>query len=307
MSFSLSPVPSSGAAVSLRHGRACARNTLRAGFTLVELLVVIAIIGVLAGLITAAAWRARIHAKDFIITSDLKQLEMACQAYKEKFGEYPPGGVGSAAVNRHLRKAFPRVQIDVSGASNIVSPFLALPFWLGGMWDDTNKRFIGFSADPSNPFDPTTPSRIGPFFEFDATRLREAGTVTINYTRPDGSPGTAQTKVFYYWPQGATGDMSAGAIAYFRADNGNYATAQAWVSSNNGAAGNMRCAYPAVDTRLSNTWINPKSFQIFSSGQDVTYGNLTGPLQFPAGTNYAPETMDDITNFSGGRLENAIE
>ena len=79
--------------------------------------------------------------------------------------------------------------------------------------------------------------------------------------------------------------------------------------------------WPAYDTRLSNTaapsitWINPQSFQIFASGLDLQYSNLTDVsssaffgLQFPTGGNYDPQghTFDDITNFSGGTLESAM-
>ena len=62
----------------------------RKAFTLVELLVVITIIGILTGLVTAAAVAARRRAKIATVVMEVKQLEAACQAYKEKFGEYPP-------------------------------------------------------------------------------------------------------------------------------------------------------------------------------------------------------------------------
>jgi hypothetical protein len=46
---------------------------------------------------------------------------------------------------------------------------------------------------------------------------------------------------------------------------------------------------------------------------DLKYGTLAGAsaasfygLQFPSGENYAPETYDDITNFSSGTLEDSI-
>lgn len=81
--------------------------------------------------------------------------------------------------------------------------------------------------------------------------------------------------------------------------------------------------YPAFDTRTSNivapthvvNWVNSQGVQIFSAGLDTTFGNITPPtsnpidtgLQFPTGENYVqPYTYDDITNFSGGTLENAI-
>ena len=176
------------------------------------------------------------------------------------------------------------------------TPMEALVFWLGGMptvKDGVVTGFSGFAANPENPFQSVTacPSRIGPFFEFDPTR------VAINST----------THGIRYWPQGAVGDKTKGAIVYFRAENGDYANKMAKDTDS-------EIVYPAIDSRLSSgtdiVWINPRLFQIFSSGLDVTYTtpNPVGSLQFPDGTNYAPagNTFDDITNFSGGTLEDAM-
>jgi hypothetical protein len=65
--------------------------------------------------------------------------------------------------------------------------------------------------------------------------------------------------------------------------------------------------------------MNPASFQIFSSGLNVLYAtpdanenfyhdatDNIGPYLFPNGDNYAPNTYDDITNFSNGTLEDQI-
>ena len=315
-----------GARSSTIHG--CSRS----GFTLVELLVVIAIITVLAGMTVGGALVARVYVKNAAINMELKQLEMACQAYKEKFGEYPPDGTNAAAVARHLRKAFPRCsesaypkwvcEVDRSDPNNPVyttalNPATALGFWLGGV-SDGNGRLIGFSADPTNPFSPSAASRIGPFFDFDPLR-QKGGVVSDTDTTP-----------YQYWPQGAEGEKTTGPIVYFRAENGHYDNAKQAVTANNidpSAKYKVFCPYPAVDTRLSNVpttyvWVNPKSFQIFSSGLDVQYAMLKGGtvysncLAFPTGENYYMEvatdphpgasSFDDITNFSGGKLESAI-
>jgi prepilin-type N-terminal cleavage/methylation domain-containing protein len=300
------------------------------GFTLVELLVVITIIGILAGLITAAAIHASVHAKNFVIYNELKQLEMALQAYKEKFGEYPPdfafpkagyGGMGNAttlseqAVIRHLAKAFPRYtpglpsgvplaqQNTFGGFVNDVtfcwgggtrfspdslSPMSALIFWLGGMpiLDASGNvtGFQGFSANPLNPFD-ASPSRIKPFFDFDLQR--------VGGPNPNAYP-------FQYWPQGAVGNKTSGAIVYFRAENGAYTFVDntktppviysKWVVDFADPAIPHPNIYPAVDDRLCNvtvsprqyTWVNPQSVQIFSSGLDVQYSTpVAEPTFYP--------------------------
>jgi hypothetical protein len=252
---------------------------------------------------------------------ELKQLEAALQSYKEKFGEYPPDFAGASvtgpaqdAVTRHLAKAFPRYagnwQNDINSVltattglanSTQLTPQTALMFWLGGIIDPATNTPSGFAADPTNPFQ--TPancaSRIKPFFDFDLTRASRklSGGLTL-----------------CYWPQGAVGNTAstAGAIAYFRAENSYYTmdgTPSGTIKTVADASG--ATVYPAGDTRLgfpatATAWINPQSFQIFSSGLDVAYGTLSAGLQFPAGGNYTPHTFDDITNFSGGTLESAM-
>ena len=323
------------------------------GFTLVELLVVITIIGILVGLTIPAVIYVRVIAKQAAVTLDLKQLEMACQAYKEKFGEYPPdfagvylsspeGDAPRAAVMRHLAKAFPRYQPGIpAGLGNTgwqgflddvqagwgintgtgLTPATSLTFWLGGkpQWIDPSdstkgiRGFSGFCANPANPFDIST-SRIKPFYEFALTRLNLLSGGLV------------------YWPQGAEGNKTTAPIVYFRAENGNYTRNGNPVDGSLSNVKNIDGSLcPAIDTRLSNinglynydgslpnpvySWINPRSFQIFSSGLDVLYSSPQGStlelgvcLAFPTGENYDPvgQTYDDITNFSDGTLENAM-
>jgi prepilin-type N-terminal cleavage/methylation domain-containing protein len=319
------------------------------GFTLIEMLVVVAIIGILAGLITAAAIVAKRHAVDASIALELKQLEMACQAYKEKFGEYPPdfcftntndyplgnpvGDAARAAVLRHLAKAFPRYQPGAAGGGNTgwqgfvddvnagwsinvntLTPFQALRFWLGGRLVD--GVFTGFSANQLNPFD-ASPSRIKPFFEFDQNRI-------VNGR---------------YWPKDAFGNLSTGAIVYFRAENNSYVVGGVVKSVVDPGDTSNPQVFPAVDRPQCNpnaaptpiyVFVNPKTFQIFSSGRDCQYTTPAdnaaaaafypnnsnppmtqrpiGPYIYPDGYNYDPDgrTFDDITNFSGGTLESKM-
>ncbi|MEN6405449.1 MAG: prepilin-type N-terminal cleavage/methylation domain-containing protein [Thermoguttaceae bacterium] len=316
------------------------------GFTLVEMLVVITIIGILAGLTAAAAIAARNRARIAAISIELNSLDMAMKAYKEKFGEYPPdfSGLGGSAADqtaarqaivRHLMRVFPRYTrgatwndfvADVSNATtgwNVdptkfgnQGPFFSIAFWLGGMptfaqvtTGTVVSEFSGFSADPTNPFNRST-SRISPILaEIDLSR------VSVDTGRGFG---------IRYWPTGAVGDVTTGtapgAVVYFRAENGVYR-----IDGTTG--GNLKSVtdtdstvvYPAGNTRIgfngtsgSNSWINPRSFQILSSGMDVTYGSLTSStttypgLAFPTGENYSDRTFDDITNFSNGTMEDAI-
>ena len=211
----------------------------------------------------------------------------------------------------------------------LLRPERALTFFLGGQpgWlvntsgdltlaDGTTKvlstqpitGFLGFSANPANPFD-NSASRTKPLYDFDIP-----------------SVGWQNGIGLVYWPkvQTVTAKTAMSSIVYFRAENTYYtvsglpAVNSATTSTTNIKSQNQQ-VWPAYDTRLSNpstpliTWINPQSFQIFASGRDLQYGSPTNAntspfygLAFPAGTNYAPQTYDDITNFSGGRLDSAI-
>jgi len=258
----------------------------RAAFTLIELLTSIVIIGILAGLITAAAMQAVTAAREASIHSELQQIDMAFRAYKEKFGEFPPDS--AAAVERHLRKAFPRYNAanwksDAAAWGISVNGYAYgdwITFWLGGkpiMNGSEVTGFAGFSANPSNPFDDST-SRIGPFYEFDPDQIINTG-------------GRLRC-----WPKSAVSNVDQkGAMAYFRAENGSY------------DGKNWGPAWPAIDAR-SGQWINPESFQLWSSGLDLDYDRSRSgePLQYPAGTNYGPMSFDDMANFTEGTLEDAM-
>jgi prepilin-type N-terminal cleavage/methylation domain-containing protein len=113
----------------------------RAGFTLVEMLIVIAIIGILAGLTIPAVVGALRHAKEAAVAVEINQLDTACKAYKEKYGEYPPDFAGhrtptwrtsaEQAVLRHLQRAFPRYQPGISAVKTSGGYQYPLGSWPG--------------------------------------------------------------------------------------------------------------------------------------------------------------------------------
>lgn len=83
-----------------------------AGFTLVEILIVIVIIGLLAGMTTTVIVGARRSVNNSVITAQMSQLSIALDEYKNKFGEYPPDLSDPVAVERHLKKRWPRYNVN---------------------------------------------------------------------------------------------------------------------------------------------------------------------------------------------------
>ena len=94
------------------------------GFTLIELLVVIAIIGLLASTVLASLSSARSSARDAGRLSDIKQLQIALELYRNaNNGLYPTNPTSSQVVNMN------------SGTANItpyISPIPKDPTHTGG-------------------------------------------------------------------------------------------------------------------------------------------------------------------------------
>ncbi|MBA4104542.1 MAG: hypothetical protein C0485_02205 [Pirellula sp.] len=179
----------------------------RQAFTLTELLIVIAIIGVLAGLIAAAAVNALRSARRSQTILEIKNISGAIENFKNDNGVYPPNGMNPNPQNnppanspaklvqsdfqRMIAKAFtgnaepPVLALALCGQNtsggtgqnlqNGMSGAEALYFWLGGFSSD--KKFpISGPGGPSFPVDgpdggvEVLESRIGGY-EFDRSRL----------------------------------------------------------------------------------------------------------------------------------------
>jgi prepilin-type N-terminal cleavage/methylation domain-containing protein len=127
----------------------------RSAFTLVEILVVIAIIGILTAVLIPAVTNAVKTARVTSLRLEITALEQAVEQYQQKYGDYPPDFSSWAVVERHYRKAFPRMSTDdyqllynmlhsggVYQAANIGRDEV-LPWVLGGYSDDTQRPFTG--------------------------------------------------------------------------------------------------------------------------------------------------------------------
>jgi len=140
------------------------RSALPRGFTLIEMLVVVVIIGILAAILIPAVYMAINSAKNAALKSELTTLAQAIEAYRNKYGDYPPDWSDTATVIRHYKRIFPR-SVETPPAS--LTEAQALVFCLQG-----------YSPDTLRPFSGTGKQGV---FDFDQTRL---------VTDPGGGSGT---------------------------------------------------------------------------------------------------------------------
>lgn len=296
------------------------------GFTLVEMLVVIAIIGILAAILIPSLAAAIRRAKIAAISLEMNNLSNALAAYKSKHTEYPPDFSDRAAVQAHIRKAFPRNTLNLNpNLTDTTSWYFTYP-WLNDVpsgkvdpktLDPAEALVFWLAAIKNSPRDPLDIDNVHPnttyvvdgtgepvsYFEFDETRL-----IDID---DDG------------WPEYASAHSRETPYVYFdgRIMSGTYqyATAVYPLSGSDTGFGVTRPyrSNLAIDSRDNgrtvpsaspNTtqWVDAGKFQIICAGLDNNFGPdlfATGGLlkQFPD-PNYqlSDEDEDNLGSFSDG-------
>lgn len=288
-----------------------------AAFTLVEMLVVIVIIAILAAFLLPAVNRVRINALNSRIAVEAKNLERSVEAYREKYGDYPPNFIDRDLVRRHIYSAWPNIEDQefqlaesVFWTPRGVSPAEAVVFWLGGFSSNPRRPFSGkdgpfvrVQIGPNRFTLAFNPDRAPGVFEFDQSRVKEEDALARPMFRVYTPPGREEPYVYF--------------------DSRTYGLAYYWPERRLDPAAvprrGMGIARPYLSTRPSTTsgfsfeWVNKDKFQIISAGLDGHYGSIdTNPAdpltvprpQYPTGVNYlSPGDGDDdnITSFSEGR------
>jgi hypothetical protein len=238
---------------------------------------------------------------------EIRQLTIAAENFKSKFGVYPPSRVKLSETGNYperdrpgtldadsvalLGKMFPRLDwsggIDWNGNSRIKGDWVlegdeCLVFCLGGIPSKAGGRngCLGFSVDPRNPAKPGG-FRIGPFFEFRNGRLVDRH----------------KRRFFSYLD-----DFGQQPFAYFSA----YGEANGY-----NRYGGTDCptlgVWPYAEALgPAPRFLNPTTYQILSAGADGRFGPGTRDattVWTPAtARDIPPEGRDDLSNFHGAPL-----
>lgn len=277
------------------------------GFTLVELLIVISILGLLVGLLAWGVNAARISILKHAQAAEISKLAAAVDAYRLKYGDYPPDGFTWHLVESHLRKAFPEIsssELELlrphsedfvnMGANRFIrndnsnllpqpelavfDPAEALVFFLGGFSSDPRKPLTGtggpFKEAPKNPGTwICNTQRENAFFEFkpNLLTLSDDGTRSVDETLYD--QGVPNDLLPVYVGKGPGIQRGGVPIVYFNS--------RSYCTSNAGhrfyVAGDVRIsgktfARPFLNDGTAVVFANQNSFQILSAGNDNLYG-----------------------------------
>ncbi len=281
-----------------RHESQTAVSPSRSGFSLIELLVVIVIIGILMSLILPTIGNVRYKARVAQVSAEMSQLEQALATFQNKFGTYPPSAItlwGTEALwnsnptdKSTIRSIWPDFDFSTAGRGDqslhpwgtdnkVLSGEECMVFFLGGMPDYSGgsvPALRGFSKNARWPLAVAGENRDGPFFtEFKGDRLSDLDNDGV----PEYLDSLPDQKTPMSYASALNGRYPNGARAYYQADG-------------------------------KTPW-KKESFQIVSPGDDGAFGNIIKTATFKA--SYSEETdfgtrleeKDNITNFSGGLLE----
>jgi len=287
---------------------------VRGGFTLVEILVVIVIIGILVGIIVPGVMSAYRRSQEFAIENDITQLGAAVEAFKTKYGFYPPDfaqiRATSGIVNKsnlllpYLNRIAPnhgeaapagngwpasyrRIDAWMEEVGQHLGPDSALVFWLSGLIK--NKQFPLTYVDSGN---------------------KVHGQVAYN----GGPDGTVEREIYFDFKNqklvlDSTTAPIPNAIARFTQANSRpeyyvYFETKSLVTYPPLPACLVNGITVTPYVNSSNQLFNKNSFQILAPGMDGVFA-ASGSTSTSI-SNVTPRERDNVTNFSEGRLERSL-
>jgi prepilin-type N-terminal cleavage/methylation domain-containing protein len=130
----------------------------RKAFTLIELLIVLAIIALLLGILLPSITMVRRQAQETAQKAQFAAIDMALDAFKQDYGDYPPSNSDGYAP------------LSYCGAQQLTEALLGMD--LRGFHPQSAWRWDGSNATVPNLYDNTTLSdRRGPYLEVAKTNV----------------------------------------------------------------------------------------------------------------------------------------
>ena len=234
-----------------------------------ELLVVMAILGILAGLLAWGVNAARVAILKRAQAFEVQSIASAVEAYRTKYGDYPPDGSSWPVMDAHLRKAFPNILAselallnpalsqqnglirndnDLTGSHPHLARYVSTsPGLRSGRVFDAAEALVfflgGFSSDPQRPITgPGGPlkqvgsayiyntQRENAFFEFKIGRLTLDPNTGASTDETVYSEGVPNDLMPVFVGNGPTYEQLGVPIIYF--DSRTYQIAGATVNDN---------------------------------------------------------------------------
>jgi prepilin-type N-terminal cleavage/methylation domain-containing protein len=295
----------------------------RRGFSLIELLVVIVIIGILVGLLVPGVMTAYRRSQEFAIEQEVNQLSLAIEAFKTKYGFYPPDFTRITDVNQfipYLNRIAPNHSesanlttwwTQVGSKLNAAGPQSSYVFWLSGLAKNKQYPLTGNTGNPLPAYNVGTVEREV-FFDFKSERLyypldlpsSPAGpypttmTTVITVQNPNRLVGELIKNS--YSPMIATYSQFSGncqPFVFFELKSLTVLPAPSFVNTSN-------ALYNLAPYNNGSEFFNKDKFQLIAPGMDSLFSATS--TNNPNIGNCNPRERDNITNFSEGRLERTI-
>jgi prepilin-type N-terminal cleavage/methylation domain-containing protein len=289
-------------------------SAVRGGFTVIEILVVIVIIGILVGLLVPGVMSAAKRSREFAVENDVAQLGTSLEAFKTKYGFYPPDFAAIRATPGIVNKSnlllpfinriapnhgesvlagtgwpagYRRIDVWMEEVGQHLGPDSALVFWLSGLIK--NKQF------------PLTYVDIG-------------GQVHGQLAYNAGPDGTVEREIYFDFKNqkmvlDSTTAPVPNAIARFTQTNNApeyfvYFETKSLVTYPPLPACVVNGITVTPYVNASNQLFNKNSFQILAPGMDAVFAGSGSTATIIS--NVTPRERDNLTNFSEGRLERSL-
>lgn len=289
-------------------------SAIRGGFTVIEILVVIVIIGILIGLLVPGVMSAAKRSREFAVENDITQLGAAIEAFKGKYGFYPPDFAAIRATNGIVNK------------SNLLLPYInriapnhseSMP--AGAGWPSGYRRIDAWMEEVGQHLGPDSAlvfwlSGLIKNKQFPLTYVDSGNKVHGQLAYNAGPDGTVEREIYFDFKNqklvlDSTTAPVPNAIARFSQSNN---TAEYFVYFETKSL----VTYPPLPTCVvngitvapyvnsSNQLFNKNSFQILAPGMDAVFAD--GGSTSTSISGVTPRERDNLTNFSEGRLERSL-